>query len=313
METIPAEHSGSILTVDDEPSILTLLGTCLDAKGYRHRSAGTFEEMRRGMAEQSFDMVTLDVDMPDVTGLEALEWVRQNHPETGVVMVSGDNDLDTVIEAMRLGAYSYVTKPLNMELFDREIARAMERQRLLQENRSYQCDLERKIAERTRELSKANARLNDKIRELEGRDRLVQMQMSGRPLKEIEAGILEVICQVLGGDRLALYRTDAEGTLEQREALGDQAPAAGEGDMAAQVWAQRKTLRCDHGIMVPVIYDQDAIGVIWQASDRDCDTDALERLAREAALTLHMARITEAMDAGDIAIDELLAMDVHGK
>ena len=70
------------------------------------------------------------------------------NPDVGVVMATALGEMEVVIEAMRLGAYSYVVKPFKLELVAHEVARAMERQRLGAENRAYQRELEQKVAGR---------------------------------------------------------------------------------------------------------------------------------------------------------------------
>jgi signal transduction histidine kinase len=153
------KHRGRILVVEDEEAVARFLELELREEGYQVRLASSFDQVRAQMAGERFDLVTLDVMMPGVSGLQVLEWLRANHPETGVVMATALGEMEVVIEAMRLGAYSYVLKPFKLELVAHEVARAMERQRLEAENRAYQQQLEQKVADQTRQLERRLAEL----------------------------------------------------------------------------------------------------------------------------------------------------------
>ena len=105
------QYRGRILVVDDEEPIGRLLQSWLMDEGYQARCALGFDEVCRSMAEEPFDLVTLDVMMPDVDGLQVLKWIKAHYPDTGVVMATALDDLDTVLEAMRAGASNYLVKP----------------------------------------------------------------------------------------------------------------------------------------------------------------------------------------------------------
>lgn len=158
---------GRILVVDDEVPIGQLLELWLSEEHYQVRRATSFEVMREWMAKEPFDLVTLDIMMPMVDGLQALKWLREHYPVVGVVMATAFGELDLLIEAMRLGAYSYTLKPFKRELISHEVARAMERQRMAAENRAYQQELEQKVEGQTHELKIAYGQLEQRLAELE--------------------------------------------------------------------------------------------------------------------------------------------------
>jgi response regulator RpfG family c-di-GMP phosphodiesterase len=97
------------------------------------------------MSLEEYDVVLLDIDMPCISGMEALTAIFAKHPNTSVLMMANLDDIPTAIEAMREGAYDYVTKPFNMDDLVLRIDRAIERRRLLKENRDYQLRLEQKV------------------------------------------------------------------------------------------------------------------------------------------------------------------------
>jgi response regulator of citrate/malate metabolism len=70
--------------------------------------------MCQQVADTTFDLVTLEIMMPGTDGLQALAWLREHHPDIGVVMATAIDDMRALTQAMRLGAYSYVLKPLEL-------------------------------------------------------------------------------------------------------------------------------------------------------------------------------------------------------
>jgi DNA-binding NtrC family response regulator len=90
-------------------------------------------------SQQTFDLILLDIKMPGPTGMEVLPQIVNEHPDTCVVMITAVSDTDTAVEAMKLGAYDYVTKPFNLDDLNLRVEKALERKRLVDENRQYQA------------------------------------------------------------------------------------------------------------------------------------------------------------------------------
>lgn len=101
----------TILVVDDEEMLRSLLQTLLERDGYRTLSAASVAEARELLREQSVDVIVSDIKMPGESGYDLLRYVRENHPDIGVVMMTGYGDLYSVKDAMLHGADEYVTKP----------------------------------------------------------------------------------------------------------------------------------------------------------------------------------------------------------
>jgi len=144
-----------ILIVDDEEAIREVVSTLLTAQGYQCQTAGNGEEAINKMREGGFDLVLSDLVMPGVDGLKLIELVRGYDPEVPVIMVTAMHDISTAIEAMRRGAYDYILKPFEKEQLFLSVRRALEHRRLIYENRLYQQELERRVEERTLQLSQA--------------------------------------------------------------------------------------------------------------------------------------------------------------
>jgi putative nucleotidyltransferase with HDIG domain len=145
-----------ILIVDDEEAIREVVSTLLTAQGYQCKTAGNGEEAMNVMREYSgSDLVLSDLVMPGVDGLKLIEMVRGYDADIPVIMVTAMHDISTAIEAMRRGAYDYILKPFEKEQLFLSVRRALEHRRLIYENRLYQQELERRVEERTVQLSQA--------------------------------------------------------------------------------------------------------------------------------------------------------------
>jgi DNA-binding NtrC family response regulator len=108
-----AEKS-KILVVDDEDALRTVLSSELSSEGYDVRTAGDGDEAISGLQKEAFDLVLLDIRMPRMNGFEVLKYVKEKHPKTKVVMLTGFADLKNAIESKKLGAEDFVSKPYDL-------------------------------------------------------------------------------------------------------------------------------------------------------------------------------------------------------
>ena len=124
-----------ILVVDDEPSIRKYLHTLLEVEGYNVSTVSSGKEAleRIGNGEKP-DLVVLDVLMPEMDGLETLRRMMQIDRGLNVIMLSCSNEVSTVVEAIRLGAHDYLTKPFERSDLDAAILKCRQKQQLRQEN-----------------------------------------------------------------------------------------------------------------------------------------------------------------------------------
>ncbi|MBI4536456.1 MAG: response regulator [candidate division NC10 bacterium] len=110
-----------IMVVDDEPDAVELLQEFLVAKGYEVLTATAGEEALQKVREERPHLILLDVRMPGMNGLEVLRRVRQIDQEVGVIMVTAVNEEETGREALALGAFDYVVKPLDLAYLERSL------------------------------------------------------------------------------------------------------------------------------------------------------------------------------------------------
>jgi len=131
-----------ILVVEDEANIRSALVTMLEKLGYQVQGAGTGEEALVLLEHASIDLVLTDLRMPGLGGMEFLRRMKEKWPETEAVAMTAFGSIDTAVEAMRLGAYDYLTKPIDRDRFHIVVAKALERRALAQENKQLRERLE---------------------------------------------------------------------------------------------------------------------------------------------------------------------------
>jgi response regulator RpfG family c-di-GMP phosphodiesterase len=150
----PRNHE-KILIVDDEPNVRSILLRHLEEEGSECVASPNALDALDKMKTQSFALVISDIMMPGMSGIEFLRLVKKQHPETAFIMITGLMDINTAVDSLRIGAFDFITKPFELPALRRAVDRALERRRLLMENRHHQESLEQKIRERTFELNEA--------------------------------------------------------------------------------------------------------------------------------------------------------------
>src|SRR3990172_4862001 len=131
-----------ILVVDDEPGMRSLLSKVLMKGGYFVNAFEAGEEALQTLSEEEYDLAILDIEMPGMNGIELLKRIKQKDPSLSVVMITAYGSLQSAVEAMRQGAYDYLSKPFEMEEIKLVVEKALERERLIKENRELHRELE---------------------------------------------------------------------------------------------------------------------------------------------------------------------------
>jgi PAS domain S-box-containing protein len=157
-----------ILTIDDEDGVRRSIRSYLEDSDYEVIEA---RDGREGIAvffQERPDLVLCDLRMPDVDGLQVLASITAQSPETPILIVSGTGVIGDAIEAVRLGAWDYILKPIqDMSALELAIEKSLERSRLLRENRRYQVQLEEEVFKRTMVLEERTEQLRRANEELE--------------------------------------------------------------------------------------------------------------------------------------------------
>jgi DNA-binding NtrC family response regulator len=126
--------SARILIVDDEEIVIRSCLRILAGDEFQVESVQDGREALKKIEENPYDVVILDIMMPNIDGLEVLRRVKETHPNVDVIMITGLSQVDTAVQAMKLGAFDYISKPFEPDELKLVVFRALERRRLLQEN-----------------------------------------------------------------------------------------------------------------------------------------------------------------------------------
>ena len=159
-----------VLVVDDEKSVRVLLREFLTEDRHEVLTAADASDALRFLAGQSFDVVVSDIVLPRVSGVELLERIHELSPDTQVVMITGDPNVETASEVVRLGAFDYIPKPVSKEKLQAVVGKAArlkslldETRRLEEENENYREHLKELVKKKTLRLAKSEARYKDLV------------------------------------------------------------------------------------------------------------------------------------------------------
>lgn len=144
-----------ILLVDDEEGIRKVLGISLADKGYEVLTAASGEEALNVFRRHYPLLVLTDIKMPGMDGIELLRHIKEESPDTEVIMITGHGDLDLAIKSLQFQAADFVTKPINDDALDIALKRAHEKIQLRNQLREYTENLERLVSEKAQKLLEA--------------------------------------------------------------------------------------------------------------------------------------------------------------
>ena len=133
-----------ILVVDDDESLRRVLQVQLEQDGYVVASAASAQQTVSMLQLRAYDLVITDLRMPGLSGLELLKEIRSQYPETIVIILTAFGTVDTAVEAMKAGAYDYLTKPVHPDELSLVVGRAVEHLRLIEEVRTLRANLNQK-------------------------------------------------------------------------------------------------------------------------------------------------------------------------
>src|SRR5215471_12319912 len=125
-----------VLVVDDDNLLRKLVSEQLSRGEFESVAAASGTEALAALGETDYDVVLLDITMPDMSGLDALRRIKKLDDPPEVIMLTADTSLQTGIEAMRHGAYDYLTKPATLDEMEAVIRKADEKRRLVKQNAS---------------------------------------------------------------------------------------------------------------------------------------------------------------------------------
>src|SRR6185295_12309930 len=124
-----------ILIIDDEKAIRKTLSEILSFEGYKIEEASDGEEGLKKFKERSYDVVLCDIKMPKVDGIEFLQKASENNGDVPIIMISGHGNIETAVEAVKKGAYDFISKPPDLNRLLITIRNAMDKSSLVTETK----------------------------------------------------------------------------------------------------------------------------------------------------------------------------------
>ena len=132
----PHMKTSRILVVDDDDSLRRVLQVQLEQDGYSVVTAASAQQAFSLLQLRAYDLVITDLRMPGLSGIEVLKQVKSQYPETVVIVLTAFGTVETAVEAMKAGAYDFLTKPVHPEELSLVVARALDHLRLIEEVRA---------------------------------------------------------------------------------------------------------------------------------------------------------------------------------
>jgi len=139
-----ASRKGAILVVDDDREIRLAIAEYLRECGHRAETSHDYRDAVSRLEEAPFDVVITDVAIGTPDGFDLMEWAVENVSETSIIMLTGYGTIESAVEAMRIGAFEYLTKPVIDEELEMVIQRALKQRQIESENRSLRAQLDKK-------------------------------------------------------------------------------------------------------------------------------------------------------------------------
>ena len=152
--------TSKILIIDDQPELRELLSSFFSSLGYETKTASDGQDALFMLEQWRADLVTVDPNMPILDGRGFITKALQRWPDLPIVIVSGIDAVDQAVDALRLGARDFITKPIeSFSLVKNTIDKALESAELIRQNRNYQLNLEKMVEQRTNELQEIKLQL----------------------------------------------------------------------------------------------------------------------------------------------------------
>jgi len=318
----------NILIIDDEKAIRKTLSEILSYEGYKLEEAGDGEEGLKKIKEKEYDVILCDIKMPKVDGIEFLEKAKELNPDIPIIMISGHGTIETAVEAVKKGAYDYISKPPDLNRLLITIRNAMDKTSLVAETKV----LKRKVS-RMQEMvgdSMPIQKIKETIEKVAPTDARILITGENGVGKELVARwvheksnratgpLIEVNCAAIPGELFGHEKGSFTSALKQRIGKFEQANGGTLfldeiGDMSMN--AQAKVLRAlQEGKITRVGGDKD-INVdvrVVAATNKDLLKEVEERsfrldlYHRLSVIIIHVPSLNERKDDIPLLVDRFL-------
>src|SRR5213080_1321322 len=149
---MPQPNAVKCLVVDDEPRLRRVLVRLLEGEGFTCAEAGSGTEALEKMHAEPVPLVISDLRMPQMDGVTLLREILARWPDTAVIVVTAVAEVESAVACLQLGALDYVAKPFHLDEVRARVSQALDKRRLLIENRSYQKNLEVRVEAQARRI-----------------------------------------------------------------------------------------------------------------------------------------------------------------
>ncbi|MBW2173845.1 MAG: sigma-54-dependent Fis family transcriptional regulator, partial [Deltaproteobacteria bacterium] len=127
-------YAPKVLIVDDEPRMCDSLKVLLSSHGYETQTGHSGQEAMECLSKDRFDLVLLDIVMPDMTGHQLMDYINSQDQETVVILMTGHASVESAVESLRRGAYDYLRKPFDFDQLLNRVGNALDQSRLKKEH-----------------------------------------------------------------------------------------------------------------------------------------------------------------------------------
>ncbi|HDI46038.1 MAG TPA: sigma-54-dependent Fis family transcriptional regulator [Candidatus Omnitrophica bacterium] len=186
-----------ILVVDDDPGLLETLTDALELEGYGVTTARAGEEALQILDEEEVDLVITDIKMPGLSGMELLKVIKEKNQSLPVIVMTGFASLETAIEAIKQGAYDYITKPFEIEKFLHTVSKAVTQKKLEEKNKQLLED-----------LGDLNKKLEEKIGQIFALGEVSNIVTRIQDLDTILQAIIYISLEITGASKSAILLLD---------------------------------------------------------------------------------------------------------
>jgi putative nucleotidyltransferase with HDIG domain len=186
-----------ILVVDDDPGLLETLSDALQLEGYEVTTAKAGEEALERLRQEEVDLVITDIKMPGLSGLELLRAIRDKNQILPVIVMTGYASLETAVEAIKQGAYDYITKPFEIEKLLHTVNKAVNQKKLEEKNKQL-----------LENLGDLNKKLEEKLGQIFALGEVSNIVTRIRDLDTVLQAIIEVSVEITGAKKSAILLLD---------------------------------------------------------------------------------------------------------
>ncbi|MBM3117955.1 MAG: response regulator [Chloroflexi bacterium] len=292
-------NKAKVLVVDDEARIREIVSRRLTEAGYQCTTASDGSSALKKLKTKPIDLVLLDINMPGKSGVEVLKEIKGKYSDTAIIMVTAIAEVETAINAMKLGAYDYIIKPVDHKILLISADRALEKRRLILENKAYQLHLEEKVKEQTEKIRQSFlSSITSLARALEAKDAYT----SGHSERVTKIAVAIAEEMNMPEDRIEKIRI--AGLLHDIGKIGVMESVLSKPDKLTNEEFEHVKSHCEIGqrILSPIIEDEEILDIVVHHHERYDGTGYPHRLSAEQISP--GAKIMAVAEAYDVVLSQ---------